>query len=157
MKPRRSCHGIRYLRASRGVTLIELIVAIAVLGVATVSILGVLSTLSIHSAEILIRDQATAIASSYLNEALAKSYGSSGATQRSLFIAVGDYNGLNDNGVYDQRGNAVSGLGQFQVTVSVGPGTLGTVPAANVSRVDVTVRHPSGVIVLVSGYRTLYP
>jgi type II secretory pathway pseudopilin PulG len=139
------------------VTLIELIVAIAVLGIATISILGVLSTLSVRSAETLIRGQGTAIASSYLNEALAKSYGSSGATQRALFTAVGDYNGLNDNGVHDQRGNAVNGLGQFQVAVTVGPGTLGTVPAAAVRRVDVAVSHPSGVLVSISGYRTLYP
>jgi MSHA pilin protein MshD len=147
----------RYVRRSRGVTLIELIVAITVLGIATISVLGVLSTISIRSAEALIREQAVAIGSSYLNEALAKSYGSSGATQRSLFIAVGDYNGLNDSGAHDQRGNAVGGLGQFQIMVGVGPGTLGTVPAANVSRVDVTVSHPSGVVVSVSGYRTLYP
>jgi MSHA pilin protein MshD len=150
-------HDIRCIHRSRGVTLIELIVAIAVLGIATVSILGVLSALSIRSAETLVRDQAVAIASSYLNEALAKSYGSSGATQRSLFTAVGDYNGLNDNGAYDQRGNAVTGLGQFHVTVGVGPGTLGAVPPADVSRVDVTVSHPSGVVLLVSGYRTLHP
>jgi MSHA pilin protein MshD len=149
--------GNRNIRRNCGVTLIELVVAIAVLGIATASVLGVLSALSIRSAEALIRGQAVAIASSYLREALAKSYGSSGATQRSLFTAVGDYNGLNDNGAHDQRGNAVVGLGQFQVAVSVGPGTLGTVPAADVSRVDITVSHPSGVVVSVSGYRTLYP
>ncbi len=152
-----ACHGSRHIHRSRGVTLIELIVAITVLGIATVSILGVLSTLSMRSAETLTRAQAVAIAAAYLNETLAKSYGSSGATQRSLFSAVGDYNGLNDNGAHDQRGNAVSGLGQFQVSVSVGPGTLGTVPAAAVRRIDVTVSHPSGVAVSVSGYRTLYP
>jgi MSHA pilin protein MshD len=157
MRSAKTCHGTHCIRRTGGLTLIELIVAIAVLGIATVSILGVLSTLSIRSAEALIRDQAVAIASSYLNETLAKSYGSSGATQRSLFTAIGDYNGLNDNGAHDQRGNAVSGLGQFQVTVTVGPGTLGTVPAADVRRVDVAVSHPSGVVVFVSGYRTLYP
>jgi MSHA pilin protein MshD len=157
MKSRAACHATLHVRCCRGVTLIELIIAIAVLGIATVTILGVLSTLSLRSAETLIRAQAVAIASSYLNEALAKSYGSSGATQRSLFTAIGDYNGLNEGGAHDQRGNAVSGLGQFQISVRAGPGTLGTVPAAAVSRVDVTVSHPSGIVVLLSGYRTLYP
>jgi MSHA pilin protein MshD len=157
MRSPRACHGSRCLPSSRGVTLIELVVAIAVLGIATISILGILSTLSIRSAETLIRNQAVAIASSYLNEVLSKPYGNSGATQRSLFTAVGDYNGLNDIGAHDQRGNAVSGLAQFRVSVSIGPGLLGTVPPADVNRVDVTVSHPSGVIVLVSGYRTLYP
>jgi MSHA pilin protein MshD len=148
---------IRRNHQSRGVTLIELIVAIAVLGIATVSILGVLSTLSIRSADGLIRAEAAAIAASYLNEALAKSYGSSGATQRALFTAIGDYNGLSDNGARDQRGNAVGGLGQFHVTISVGAGSLSGVPTNDVVLVDVTVQHPSGVVVLVSGYRTRYP
>jgi MSHA pilin protein MshD len=151
------CRGTRSVGGSRGVTLIELIVAIAVLAIATVSVLGVLSALSIRSAETLIRTQAVAIASAYLNETRVKAYGNSGATQRSLFIAVGDYNGLNDSGAHDQRGNAVSGLGQFRVTIGVVPGILGAVPAAAVRRIDVTVSHPSGVVVLVSGYRTLYP
>jgi MSHA pilin protein MshD len=152
-----TCRDPRSVSGSRGVTLIELIVAISVLAIATVSVLAVLSALSIRSAETLIRTQAVAIASAYLNETRAKAYGNSGATQRSLFIAVGDYDGLNDSGARDQRGNAVGGLGQFRVTVGVVPGLLGAVPAADVRRIDVTVSHPSGVVVLVSGYRTLYP
>jgi hypothetical protein len=36
-------------------------------------------------------------------------------------------------------------------------GALAAVPAADAVRVDVTVQSPSGVVVLVSGYRTRYP
>lgn len=157
MRSLKTCRGPLSARGSRGLTLIELVVAIAVLSIATVSILGVLSTISIRSAEALIQEEAATIASSYLNEVLVKSYGTSGATQRALFVAVGDYNGLSDSGAHDQLGKAVNGLGQFQITVSVVPGVLGSVPSAKVSRVDVTVSHPTGVVVRVSGYRALYP
>ena len=150
-----TCGASRF--SGRGVTLIELIVAIAVLSIATVSILGLLSAIAVRSADTLIREEEVAIASSYLNEVLAKSFGNSGATQRSLFTAVGDYNGLTDNGAHDQRGNPVSGLGQFQVAVKVTNGALAGVPAVDAVRVDITVQSPSGVVVLVSGYRTRYP
>ncbi len=141
----------------RGVTLIELIVAIVVLGIATTSIIGLLSSIAARSADTLVREQAVAIASSYLNEALAKSFGSSGASPRANFTAVGDYNGLLDNGAHNQTGAALANLNLFTVAVAVVPGALGAVPANEVVRVDVTVNHPSGVIVALSGYRTKYP
>jgi MSHA pilin protein MshD len=141
----------------RGVTLIELIVAIVVLGIAMTSIVGLLSSIAARSADTLVREQAVAIASSYLNEALAKSFGASGASPRANFTAVGDYNGLLDNGAHDQTGAAVASLGLFQVAVAVVPGALGAIPANEVVRVDVTVTHPSGVMVALSGYRTMYP
>jgi MSHA pilin protein MshD len=144
-------------RLMRGVTLIELIVAIVVLGIAVTSIIGFLSSIAARSADTLVREQAVAIASSYLNEVLAKSFGVSGASPRANFTAVGDYNGLLDNGAHDQTGAALANLTLFQVAVAVVPGALGAVPANEVVRVDVTVTHPSGVIVALSGYRTQYP
>ena len=98
-----------------------------------------------------------AIASSYLNEVLAKSFGTSGGISRANFTAVGDYNGLLNNGAHDQTGAAIGNLNLFQVGVTVVPGALGAVPANEAVRVDVTVTHPSGVVVALSGYRTLYP
>jgi len=141
----------------RGVTLIELVVAITVLAIAVTSIIGLLSSIAARSADTLVREQAVAIASSYLNEVLAKSFGVSGAAPRANFTAVGDYNGLLDNGAHDQTGAAIPGLNLFKVAVAVVPGALGAVPANEVVRVDVTVNHPSGVVVALSGYRTRYP
>jgi MSHA pilin protein MshD len=141
----------------RGATLIELIVAIVVLGIAVTSIIGFLSSIAARSADTLVREQAVAIASSYLNEVLAKSFGASGASPRANFTAVGDYNGLLDNGARNQTGAALANLNLFQVAVAVVPGVLGAVPANEVVRVDVTVTHPSGVIVALSGYRTNHP
>jgi MSHA pilin protein MshD len=141
----------------RGVTLIELVVAIVVLAISVTAIIGFLSSIAARSADSMVREQALAIASSYLNEALAKSFGSTGAMTRANFTDVGDYNGLLDNGAHDQTGAAIANLSQFTVAVAVAPGTLGAVPANEVVRVDVTVTHASGVGVLLTGYRTMYP
>jgi MSHA pilin protein MshD len=141
----------------RGVTLIELVVAITVLAIALTSIIGFLSSIAARSADTLVREQAVAIASSYLNEVLAKSFVSTGAAPRVNFTGVTDYNGLLDNGAHEQTGAAMANLTAFTVAVAVVPGVLGAVPANEVVRVDVTVNHPSGVVVLLSGYRTLYP
>jgi MSHA pilin protein MshD len=106
----------------------------------------------------MVTEQATAVASAYLNEVLQKPFGAfDGKTTRPTLDLVDDYNGLNDVGARDQTGTLVPGLGQYTVTVSVGPGTLGAVPGAEVRQVDVTVVHSSGVTVVLSGYRTKYP
>ena len=147
-------------RRMRGVTLIELVVAIAVVAVAIVGVAGALSAHATHSADRMIRQQAAAIASSYLEEILQKSYvdpDGVGEASRSAYDNVADYNGLVNNGAQDQFGNAVAGLDQFRVSVSVGAGALGGIPAADARLIVVTVRHSTGRTVIMSGYRTRYP
>lgn len=144
----------------RGVTLIELVVAITVVAIAIASVLSVLSLLASRSADAMIRTQAGEIAAAYLNEVLQKSYqdpNGIGEAGRINFDDINDYAGLNDVGVHDQAGNAIAGLDQFDVSVAVGQGTLSTVPAAEVRRIDVTVSRANVVLVVVSGYRTRYP
>ncbi len=129
-----------------------------VLAIAVCGSMAALSAISVQSADAMVTEQATAIASAYLNEVLQKPFGAfDGRTIRSTLDVVDDYNGLKNVGVRDQTGALVSGLGQYTVTVTVGPGALGAVPAAEVREVDVTVVHSSGVTVVLSGYRTKYP
>ena len=145
-------------RGQAGFTLIEVVVAVVVLAIAVCGSMAALSVISVQSADAMVTEQATAVASAYLNEVLQKPFGAfDGKTTRPTLDVVDDYNGLNDIGVRDQTGALVSGLGEYTVTVSVGPGTLGAVPAAEVRQVDVTVVHSSGVTVVLSGYRTKYP
>ena len=144
--------------AAAGFTLIELIVSIVVLAIATASVLGMLSAVSARSATAMVSQQATVIASAYLNEVLQKPFGvSDGQTARALLDVVDDYAGLVDVGVHDQTGTAIAGLSQYTVSIAVMAGTLPGVPAAQQREVDVTVTHSSGVTVVVSGYRTAYP
>lgn len=143
--------------AQRGVTLIELVVAIVVIGIAVSCVLGLLTSQARQSGNGMIYSQATHIAQSYLDEVLQKSFADPDGINevgRANFDDVDDYKPLTNVGARDQKNNVIAGLGAYTVTVSVGPGALNGLPASQVKRVDVTVQHLSGVSVTLSGYRT---
>ena len=145
----------------RGVTLIELVLVIVIISIAVTAVLGVLSSTSASSAEALVRTQAVAIGNAYLEEALLKPFvdpdAADGEAVRTDFDDVNDYDNLNDNGARNQFGGALPGLGAYQVQMTVRPGALGGLPAADVLRIDVRVQHPSNTSVLLTAYRTRYP
>jgi MSHA pilin protein MshD len=120
-------------------------------------VLLVINYTTAHSADPMIQHQAVAIAEAYLEEVLLQSYidpdGVSGEANRSLYDDIDDYNGFSETGAHDQSGAAITGLGTYTVTVAVTPDTLNTVAA---KRVDVTVTHPSGIDMTLTGYRTNY-
>ena len=152
-------------RNIQGFTLIELIVAMVVISVALVGVMSVINYTTLHSADPVLRHQAIAIAEAYMEEVTLKSYldpdddalcpAKEGA--RSLYDNVCDYNGLNNNGVVDQNGAAIAGLGSYTVGVTVknanyGPG--GSVVAG--LKIDVTVTDPAGESLVLTGYRANY-
>lgn len=142
-------------RAMRGMTLIELVIAITVIGIAVSSVLAVFSAQATRSAETMIRAQAAGIASAYLNEILQKNFiAIPNCCGRATFNDIGDYHAPPFNVVSDQSGNAVPGLNQFRVSVTIGPGMLPGIPPNDVLLVNVIVNHTSGARVLIDGYRT---
>jgi MSHA pilin protein MshD len=141
--------------ACRGTTLIELVVSIVVIAIAAAAVVAALSAVASRSATVMIEQQATSIAASYLNEVLQKPFGvADGQTPRCNFDVVDDYAGLTEVGAHDQCGTAIPGLSQYTVSVAVGGGALPAVPAAEQRLVSVTVTHSSGISVVLSGYRT---
>jgi MSHA pilin protein MshD len=143
--------------AQHGTTLIELVVAITIISIAVLSVMSLFSAVATHSAEAPLREQATAIASAYLDEITSKPFTDPDGineTGRSNFDDVDDYNGLNNVGVRNAQDVAVTGMNLFTVTVRVGSGALGGIVANDVRRIDVTVRHTSGTAIMLSGYRT---
>jgi MSHA pilin protein MshD len=143
------------LRPQAGVTLVELVVAIVVVAIAAASVLGVLTINATRSADAMLRNQSMAIASSYLEEILGRAFDhTAGPATRPDYDDARDYDGLVDNGVIDQNGNAVAGLDQYQVTVTVvQDNSLPSVAAGDTLRVDVAVRDPGGNTVRLSGYK----
>lgn len=142
-------------RRARGVTLVELVVAIVVIAIAGVALSGTLAYLNGTGNTSILQAQAQSIANAYLNEITGKNFsGPYNGGVRSLFDDVSDYDGLDTPAASDELGNAA---GNFRVRVSVVAGALNGLPAADVRRIDVTVDYGTGASVVASGYRTRYP
>lgn len=137
----------------RGFTLMELILAIVVLGVGLAGVLIAFQQTTRASADPLVNRQLLAIAEGMLEEVLSRPYGSSPATasscDRSGLHKVDDYNGYNQ-GICSVNGAAVAGLEAYTVQVSVADETLAGVPA---KRITVTARRGNDDLTLI-GWRT---
>lgn len=158
----------RHSGRTRGVTLVELVIAITIIAVALGGTLMAVNATTRHSADPMIGQQALAIAESYLEEVLLQPYIDpdldpiSGAVcpsaeaSRDLYDNVCDYAGLDDAGAIDQNGNSVAGLAGYRVRVGVDTGANlgGFSGSADVLRIDVRVSHPASVDLTLSGYRT---
>lgn len=153
---------------SRGFTLVEMIVAIVII---SVGLAGVLSAFNINvrsSADPLVRKQMLSIAEAMLEEVLLKPYengtaptnsevacGAPGAA-RDTFDDVRDYAGYATRGICDIDGEAVAGLGSYDVSVGITTTSLtdGTTAVASL-RVQVTVKRGTESLSLF-GWRTDY-
>jgi MSHA pilin protein MshD len=134
------------MRRERGMTLIELVIAIVVMGICVTSVLALLSSISVRSASALTRTQATSIAASYLETILAEPYGN-----------IGTYHGIDRLGPLDATGAPVAGLERYRVQVTAVGDTLGAgADTALAMRVEVTVTDPTGGAIRIIGYRTDY-
>lgn len=156
--------------SSRGVTLVELIISIVVIGVAVAGVLVVMTRNTQSSADPMVQHQATAIAEAYLEEILTKEFTDPGGPPetRATFDNVADYDGLINNGCInttaacpmlgdcacDQNGDPIDGLNGYTVNVVVADEGLNGI--ASTFRVTVTVTHPQVGAIPVSGYRTNY-
>jgi MSHA pilin protein MshD len=145
----------------RGVTLIELIVAITIIAVAATTILAAIGAVASRSADAMQQQQAVAIAQAYLDEILQRwvvdPNGTPPNTGRGSWDLVDQYNGLVDVGAHDQFGNAIAALTGYTVRVTVSQsGALPGIASAAARRIDINVSYsPSGSVNL-SGYRTAY-
>ncbi len=153
----------------RGISLVELIMFIVIVGVALAGILLVMNVTTKGSADPLIHKQALAIAESLLEEIELQDFsnpdgGFSGvATQanRASFDDIMDYNGFATTGVFPANGaaSAVPGLGNYNVSVVVLKplaAAWGNIPAASAAHITVTVAGPSGQSIEAVGYRVDY-
>lgn len=150
----------------RGISLIELIMFIVIIGVALAGILLVMNQVTNRSADPLIRKQALAIAESMLEEIRLQDLSGVACTgvlgadaPRAGVSSVCDYDGyFTTTGIKDFSTNTViGGLGSYNITaVTVTPiATLGGTPVTAGSGVviTVTVAPPAGAAVTATGYR----
>lgn len=133
-------------RPQRGMTLIELVVAIVVISMAAGTIVGLLAFMSRNSAEGMARVQSATIANAYLQDILRKS-----------FDDVDDFDGRVDDGALDAFGNPIAGFENYTVTIDVGSSGIGNLSSADARVITVTVRDPLGELVRISGFKTRHP
>lgn len=135
---------------AHGFTLIEVVVAITLVGVVSSTILGLMSAISERSATVLMKQQAAAVANSYIQEALSKPFAAGPGPRDD----VADYN-FNHVGAHDQMGNPIPGLSGYRVRISAQAAPLAGVGALQSYRVTVIVTDPGGGSTSVSGYKML--
>jgi MSHA pilin protein MshD len=140
-----------------GVTLVELVGAIVIVGVALAGLVSVYNRASIASTDPLITQQMLAIGETMMEEVMLKPYESTTGTKstRAQYDALDDYASYAKQAVTDVDGNAIAGLERYRVAVTVGPAgqTLPGVATSDVKRIVVTVWNGNQNLVL-TGWRT---
>lgn len=152
-----------------GFTLVELVIAMAIIGVALAGTLMVINMATRYSADPMIFQQSAEIAESYLAEIASKAFpsalpcsGTEPAGGRVNYATVCDYKFIPAAGEVptDQMGNPVAGLNSYNVKVTIDDtaATLQglTATANQVIRADVTVSHPQIGSTTYSVYRSNY-
>ena len=154
----------------RGLTLIELLLFVVVVGIALSAMLKVFVTATQASVDPMIRRQQMAIAESLLREielmpftycdpdldpnadtasatncTTAEAMGPEGGQTRytaPYFNNVNDYAGFSMSGIRDLSNTAVAGLTGYTATVAITAAALDNVPATDALKITVTVTAP---------------
>ncbi len=141
-----------------GMTLVELIIAIVIVGTALAGLVAVYNRANIASADPLITQQMLAIAETMMEEVMLKPYGSGAAQpeQRVDYTEIGHYDKYaTTTGIVGVDGGAIAGLERYNVAVSVAPTTLTNIAdAGNVRRIQVVVTERGGQQLQLTGWRT---
>ena len=169
---------------ARGLSLVELILFIVIVGAALAGTLAVFVQSTRASADPMQRAQALAVARSLLEEVQLAAFtwcdpddanaasATSAAGCASLpealgpeagesrlgspgFDNVNDYDGYAMNGIVDLSNTAIPGLAGYAARVRVAAAALGSIGAAgDALRITVTVTSPNGASVTLEGWRT---
>ena len=152
------CSSARRQRpAQRGLTLVELLIAIVVIGVGLGGVMLAFSTLARQNADPVVQRQMLAIAQGLMEEIHLKPYASAinaapSGCARDTFNDVSDYHAYTTtNLICGVDGTVVSGLNGYSVRVVVVVAALAGV--ADAKRVDVIVNRGSDSFTL-TGWRT---
>lgn len=152
-------------KAQRGISLLELILFIVIIGIALAALLSVLNVTTQASVDPLWRKQTLSIAESLLEEVQLHDFanpagGFTGVptqANRALFDDVMDYNGFATTGIYsaDGSGTGIAGLTDYNVSVTVTPIAWLAV-ASDAVQITVTATTPNGQSLQAVGYRMNY-
>ena len=145
-------------RSQRGVTLVELIVALVLAGVVMSGIWTAWTLMVTRSANPLVSRQQLAIAQSLLREIelqpLPGTAVAAALPGRTGFASILDYNGLVMNGITDVEGATVPGLGGYGASIGVVARALAGVPQSDGWWITVDVSGPTGDTLKLASWRS---
>lgn len=157
------------LARQRGVTLVELVIAIVIVGIAAAALYSAMASITARSADPMLRQQSLAIAEAYLEEIGLQAFpastscpASNDGNGRGSFDDVCDYNGLNYGGATPLAPRTalssvpIAGLEAYQVVVRVSADALHDIASSDALLIRVTVTDPLGQALELAGYRTRY-
>lgn len=148
----------RSIKRMAGMTLVELIIAIVIVGTALAGLVAVYNRANIASADPLIAQQMLAIAETMMEEVMLKPYGDGAAqpANRADYTEIGHYDKYaTTTGIVAVDGGAIAGLDRYNVAVSVTPTTLTNIADSNnVRRIQVVVTERGGQQLQLTGWRT---
>jgi MSHA pilin protein MshD len=148
---------------SRGFTMIEMIIAIVIIGVGIAGVMTAFQTVSRNNADPLVRKQLLAIAEEIMEEIQLKpysdpqsdAYAAPSGNARVAFDDIGDYHGYATSGaIYNIDGTAIASLSGFSMSITVQAATLQGVTAAR--KITVTVSRGTSDSLTVVGWRVDY-
>ena len=155
-------------KRATGFTLIEMIIAIVIIGVGVAGVMTAFSTTVKSSADPLIHKQMLAAAEELMEEVVLKPFAVTGIAptntsiscglpaSRAAFDDVSDYHNYQTTGICDIDGTAVTGLSSYGIRVTVdAAASLDTLSGGAVKQVTIVVTHGSETLSLV-GWRTNY-
>ena len=146
------------VRRSAGVTLVELIVALVIMGVALGGMVAVYTATTRSSVDPVLVQQMQSIADNMMEEILMKPFAPGpGTGARINYDDVRDYNGYGKGmtGIRDVEGNLIPGLERYSVNVEAVTAALaGVASTEDAVRVVVTVSMPGAGAVVLTGWRT---
>jgi MSHA pilin protein MshD len=149
----------------KGITLIELIIFMVIVGIAMAGIISAINFNVQHSADPVVKKQALAIAESMLEEVTLQNFSDpdGGANvveaSRDLYDDIDDYDNYSRNGIssIDATSTTIAGLESYNVSVEIDPAAdLNGISGGKAKRITVTVTGPLNTTVLLEGYRTDY-
>ena len=141
------------LNRQRGLTLIEMVLAIVVLGVGLAGVMLAFPTVVRGSADPIVRKQMLAVAEELMEEIQLKPYAvaanaAPAACARDTYNDLRDYNGYSSSNLCSIDGTPISALAGYAVSVSVTSAALAGVATA--LRISVTVTRGQETLQLVS-------
>jgi MSHA pilin protein MshD len=149
----------------KGMTLIELIIFMVIVGVAMAGIVSAINFNVQHSADPVVKKQALAIAESMLEEVTLQNFSDpdGGANvveaSRDLYDDIDDYDNYSRNGIssINAPSTTITGLEGYNVSVKIDSAIdLNGINGGKAKRITVTVNGPLNTTVLLEGYRTDY-